>query len=82
MKRFFFDLVGEYPARDMAGHECVSRKEAREHAQFIAQRIGTEKPSFAKSGNFIRVRDEKGAKIYEAPVHSTYVYDLPLGPRG
>jgi hypothetical protein len=81
MKRFFFDLVGEYPARDMVGHQCVSQKEATEHAKFIAQRIGTEKPYFAKSGNFIQVRDEKGVEICEAPIQSTYVSDLPLSRR-
>jgi hypothetical protein len=81
MKRFFFDLAGEYPARDMMGHKCSPRKEAVEHAQFIAQRIGTEKPSFAKPGNFIQVRDEKGRKIYDAPIQSTCVSDLPLSRR-
>ena len=70
MKRFFFDLVGEFPAHDFLGHQCISRKEAKEHAQFIAHRIGTEKPSFAKSGNYILVRDEEGAEIYEAPIRA------------
>jgi hypothetical protein len=27
MKRFFFDLVGDIPARDFMGHECSSKKE-------------------------------------------------------
>jgi hypothetical protein len=26
MKRFFFDLAGEFPARDFLGHECSSKK--------------------------------------------------------
>jgi hypothetical protein len=56
MKRFFFDLAGELPARDMQGHECASRREARKHATFIAHRIGTERPGFAKGGNAIEVR--------------------------
>jgi hypothetical protein len=59
MKRFFFDLVGEIRARDFMGHECSSKKEAKSHAAFIAHRIGTERPSFAKVGNFIAVRDER-----------------------
>jgi hypothetical protein len=43
MTRFFFDLAGgERPARDFLGHQCRSRKEAKDHAQFIAHRIGTE----------------------------------------
>jgi hypothetical protein len=71
MKRFFFDLAGEIPAYDFMGHECSSKKEARQHACFIAHRIGTERPSFAKQGNFIAVRDERGAKIFRAPITST-----------
>jgi hypothetical protein len=55
MKRFFFDLAGELPAHDVRGHQCSSRKEAKDHAQFIAHRIGTEKPAFAKRGNYILV---------------------------
>ena len=62
MKRFFFDLVGDIRAHDFMGHECSSKKEAKKHAAFIAHRIGTEWPSFAKPGNFIAVRDEQGAK--------------------
>jgi hypothetical protein len=53
------------------GHECSSKKEAKTHAAFIAHRIGTERPSFAKRGNFIAVRDERGAKIFAAPITST-----------
>jgi hypothetical protein len=71
MKRFFFDLVGELPAHDFMGHECWSTKEARQHASFIAHRIGTERPSFVKRGNCIAVRDERGAKIFSAPISST-----------
>jgi hypothetical protein len=71
MKRFFFDLVGEIRAHDFMGHECSSKKEAKTHAAFIAHRIGTERPSFAKRGNFIAVRDERGAKIFAAPITST-----------
>jgi hypothetical protein len=72
MKRFFFDLVGDIRARDFMGHECSSKKEAKNHhASFIAHRIGTERPSFAKSGNFIAVRNERGAEIFAAPITST-----------
>jgi hypothetical protein len=39
MQRFFFDLVGELSARDVLGHMCSSRREAKEHAAFIAHRI-------------------------------------------
>jgi hypothetical protein len=71
MKRFFFDLVGDIRAHDFMGHECSSKKEAKKHAAFIAHRIGSERPSFAKRGNFIAVRDESGAKIFAAPITST-----------
>ena len=78
MKRFFFDLVGEIRAHDFKGHECSSKKEARKHASFIANRIGTERPSFAKPGNCIAVRDERGAKVLAAPITST-VRHVQLG---
>ena len=71
MKRFFFDLVGDIRAHDFVGHECSSKKEAKSHASFIAHRIGTERPSFAIPGNFIAVRDERGATIFAAPITST-----------
>jgi hypothetical protein len=47
------------------------KKEAKSHAAFIAHRIGTQRPSFAKRGTFIAVRDERGAKIFAAPITST-----------
>jgi hypothetical protein len=70
MKRFFFDLVGDVPARDFMGHECSSKTEAKRHAAFVAHRIGTEHPSFGKPGNRISVRDERGAEIYAVPIAS------------
>jgi hypothetical protein len=71
MERFYFDLVGDLPARDVLGHECSSRKEARRHACFIAHRVGTERPNFAKQGNGISVRDENGNEFFVAPIKST-----------
>jgi len=71
MKNFFFDLAGELPARDVLGHRCRSPKEAKDHAQYIAHRIGAERPSFARPGNYISVRDENGAEIFEAPIKSS-----------
>jgi hypothetical protein len=71
MKRFFFDLTEEIPARDLLGHECSPKKEAKQHACFIAHRIGTEKPSIAKPGNYISVRDKRGIAFFEAPITST-----------
>jgi hypothetical protein len=71
MKRYYFDLIGEVPARDVLGHECSSQMEAREHASFIAHRIGNEHPHFVKSGNQIAVREEGGAAFYRAPIALT-----------
>jgi hypothetical protein len=68
MKQFYFDITGAFSARDRVGHQCESRREAKEHARFIAHRIGAEKPLFAKPGSCIRVRDETGSAIYEAPI--------------
>jgi hypothetical protein len=71
MKRFFFDLNGSLPAHDFLGHECSSKKEARQHASFIAHRIGTEHPSYAQPGNRISVRDDTGAILFGVPIKST-----------
>jgi hypothetical protein len=75
MKRFFFDLVSEFTAHDCLGHQCATRKEA-DHARCIAQRIGAEKPHLVKSRSYIRVRDETGAEIFEAPMQPGYVSSL------
>jgi hypothetical protein len=75
MKRFFFDLVSEFAAHDYLGHQCATR--AMDHARSIAQRIGAEKPHLPKSRSYIRVRDETGAEIFEAPIQAGYVSSLP-----
>jgi hypothetical protein len=71
MKRYYFDLIEEVPARDFLGHECSSRNEARKHASFIAHRIGNERPHFVKPENRIAVREEGGAAFYQAPIALT-----------
>ncbi|WP_410708028.1 DUF6894 family protein [Bradyrhizobium sp. BWA-3-5] len=71
MKRYYFDLIGEISARDFLGHQCKSRKEAREHASFVAHRIGSEHPHFVKPGNQIAVREEGGTAFYQAPIALT-----------
>jgi uncharacterized protein DUF6894 len=71
MKRFFFDLVGDLPARDFLGHECASKKEAQRYGAFVAHRLGTERPSFVKPGNRISVRDEQGKAISAIPIAIT-----------
>jgi hypothetical protein len=68
MRRFFFDLAGDLSAHDFMGHDCSSKMEAKRHASFIAHRIGTERPSFARPGNYILVRDDRGTEIFKAPI--------------
>jgi hypothetical protein len=71
MKRYYFDLIGEVPARDFLGHQCSSRNEARKHASFIVHRIGSEHPHFVKPGNQIAVREEGGESFYRAAIAPT-----------
>jgi hypothetical protein len=73
MTRFFFDLAGELSAKDVHSHLCQSRREAREHAVFIARRIGTERPEFARLGNCIKVRAEQGEVFFVAPIKAQRV---------
>jgi hypothetical protein len=68
MRRFFFHLAGELPAHDVLGHQCRSRREARDHAEYIAHRLAAERPAFDKPGNYISVSDENGNEIFEAPI--------------
>jgi hypothetical protein len=53
--RYFFYLAGEEP-HDLLGHNCANDKEAKDHANFIANRMGTEKPGLVREGNFIVVK--------------------------
>jgi hypothetical protein len=71
MGTFYFDLIGDFAARDVIGHDCASQNEAKEHGRFIAHRIGTEKPQMIREGNYIRVRDGGGYEIYRALISST-----------
>jgi len=48
MPKYFFNLAGDLPAQDLIGHQCADAKEARDHASFIAHRIGTEKPGMVR----------------------------------
>lgn len=73
MPRYFFHLAGEIPAHDVHGHDCVDDDQARDHASFIAHRIGTEKPEMIRDGNFIAVVDGSGEEIAQVPLASTTV---------
>jgi hypothetical protein len=73
MPKYFFHLAGQLPAHDLLGHECANDKEAKDHGNFIAHRIGTEKPGMVREGNFIAVTDELGKEIFQVPLASTTV---------
>lgn len=73
MPRYFFHLAGQLKANDLLGHDCIDDREARDHASFIAHRIGTEKPQMVRDGNFIRVTNDAGVEIDRVPLASTTV---------
>ena len=71
MPRYFFHLFGEVPARDAVGHECADDNEATAHGNFIAHRIGTERPEMVRDGNSITVANERDGEIAKIPLAST-----------
>jgi hypothetical protein len=73
MPKYFFRLAGDVPARDLLGHECTNDKEAKNHGNFIAHRIGTEKPSMVREGNYISVTNGQGDEIFQIPLASTTI---------
>lgn len=68
MPMYRFNLVGDFPAHDIAGHECADDKEARHDGDLIAHRLATEKPSLARDGNFVSVRNANDEEIHQAPL--------------
>ncbi len=71
MKRFYFDLVGELPARAFTGHECSSKRKRNSTPGLLLLGLElTEKPDFAKPGNSIVVRDEFGEALFDVPIAS------------
>jgi Domain of unknown function (DUF6894) len=73
MPKYFFHLVGNIPAHDIVGHECMNDEEARDHGSFIAHRIGTEKPEMVREENSICVMNEANQQIAKIPLASTMV---------
>jgi hypothetical protein len=73
MAKYFFHLAGDFPARDLIGHECANDEEAKDHGSFIAHRIGTEEPGMIRAGNYIAVTDERDREIFQIPLASTTV---------
>lgn len=73
MPRYYFNLSGQLPARDVVGQACANDQEARVHGDFIAHRIGTEKPEMVREGNFISVTNERGEQLFQLALASTTV---------
>ena len=71
MPRYFFHLAGEIPAHDVHGHECSCDAEAKQHAEFIAHRIGSEKPEMVRDGNFVSVTNDRDVEIAQVALAST-----------
>jgi hypothetical protein len=68
MPLYRFDLLGDLPAHDIAGHDCFDDKEAKHDGDLLAHRFATEKPSLAHGSNFVSVKNEQGVEIHQAPL--------------
>jgi hypothetical protein len=73
MPRYFFHLDGDIPARDVIGHDCDNDEQARKDGDFIAHRLGTEKPDMVRDGNLVSVTNEDGDRLFQIPLASTTV---------
>jgi hypothetical protein len=71
MASYFIHLRGDIEAQDAHGHECSHDDEARAHGDFIAHRIGTEKPEMVKAGNCIAVVNSEGVELARLAIAST-----------
>jgi hypothetical protein len=70
MPLYYFDLKNGVPVRDRQGHKCANDEEAIFHGNFIAQRIGTERPETVGRGYYISVLNEDSQEIHQAPIAS------------
>ena len=73
MPKYFFHLAGNVPAHDILGHECANDEEAQDHGNFIAHRIGTQRPEMVREENSICVVNEAGELIADIPLASMTV---------
>ena len=64
----FFHLLAMFPLVTSS-----AMKEAKNHGNFIAHRIGTEKPSMVREGNYISVTNGQGDEIFQIPLASTTI---------
>jgi hypothetical protein len=82
MPRYFFHLVGQLPATDLIGRECLNDDEAREHGNFIAHRIGTERPEMVRQENFISVLNNMGDELFRIPIASSGGFTMAKQDQG
>ena len=73
MPRYYFHLAGGLEAHDLLGHDCANDKAAKEHANLLAHRVGTDKPGLVREGNFILVENRLGEEVSRAPLASALV---------
>jgi Domain of unknown function (DUF6894) len=73
MPVYFFHLAGQVSARDVHGHRCANDDKAREDANFIAHRVGSEKPEMVREGSFVSVTNEDGDEIFQVPIAAALV---------
>ncbi|MCA1510552.1 hypothetical protein I6F31_06165 [Bradyrhizobium sp. NBAIM01] len=73
MPLYRFHLNGSTPAHDLLGQELADDNAAKEHASFIAHRLGTANPVAVRQENFISVRDEWENELFQVPLASTTV---------
>jgi hypothetical protein len=73
MPRYFFHLAGDIPARDRIGHDCRDDENARSDGNFIAHRIGSERPEMIREENYISVTNEDGREIARIALAPTTV---------
>ena len=66
MPMYFFHLVGKISARDIHGHRCTNDDRAREDANFIAHRIGGQKPELVQEGIFVSVAMKAGDESFRS----------------
>ena len=66
MSIFYFDFKNGVPSRDHVGYDCYNEQEAKNHADDLARKIGTEKPETVGNG-YISVIDENSNEIHRSP---------------
>jgi hypothetical protein len=71
---YYFHLRGEIEAQDAHGQECKDDDGDRGHADFIAHRIGTERPDMVRPGNSIVAVNAYGVTLARC---ASFIADHP-----